>query len=101
MFGSEFKIISVVSICPCPNDFDHTHQICVVVTVCTCTSQCLCWNVFSFNFLQTLDTSQQTTHVGDIRQAVRFAVSDLKGQELLPGFCLPKVNSLHDCKNRV
>lgn len=26
----------------------------------------------------------------DIRQAVRFAVSDLKGQELLPGFCLPK-----------
>jgi hypothetical protein len=24
---------------------------------------------------------------------VRFAVSDLKGQELLPGFCLPKVNA--------
>lgn len=29
-------------------------------------------------------------NIGDIRQAVRFAVSDLKGQELLPGFCLPK-----------
>jgi hypothetical protein len=42
--------------------------------------------------LQTLDSSQQTDHVGDIRQAVRFAVSDLKGQDLLPGFCLPKVN---------
>jgi hypothetical protein len=43
--------------------------------------------------LQTLDSSQQTAHVGDIRQAVRFAVSDLKGQVLLPGFCLPKVNA--------
>ncbi|XP_049938173.1 eIF-2-alpha kinase activator GCN1 [Schistocerca serialis cubense] len=39
---------------------------------------------------KTLDPTQQTAHVGDIRQAVRFAVSDLKGQELLPGFCLPK-----------
>ncbi|XP_066998088.2 stalled ribosome sensor GCN1 [Anabrus simplex] len=39
---------------------------------------------------KTLDPTQQSTHVGDIRQAVRFAVSDLKGQELLPGFCLPK-----------
>jgi hypothetical protein len=52
-----------------------------------------------FNFAQTLDSSQQTAHVGDIRQAVRFAVSDLKGQELLPGFCLPKVNSSSNCKN--
>ncbi|XP_063238170.1 stalled ribosome sensor GCN1 isoform X2 [Bacillus rossius redtenbacheri] len=39
---------------------------------------------------KTLDSTQQTAHVGDIRQAVRFAVSDLKGQDLLPGFCLPK-----------
>jgi len=61
-------------------------------------SLCLCWNFF-FYFAQTLDSSQQTAHVGDIRQAVRFAVSDLKGQELLPGFCLPKVNSSSDCKN--
>lgn len=45
--------------------------------------------------LQTLDSSQQTTHVGDIRPAVRFAVSDLKGQDLLPGFCLPKVYYCH------
>ena len=43
---------------------------------------------------QTLDSAQQTAHVGDIRQAVRFAVSDLKGQDLLPGFCLPKVSIL-------
>ncbi|XP_014232646.1 eIF-2-alpha kinase activator GCN1 [Trichogramma pretiosum] len=39
---------------------------------------------------KTLNSDQQIYHVGDIRQAVRFAVSDLKGQELLPGFCLPK-----------
>ena len=37
-----------------------------------------------------LASDQQIAHVQDIRQAVRFAVSDLKGQELLPGFCLPK-----------
>ncbi|XP_011307361.1 translational activator GCN1 [Fopius arisanus] len=39
---------------------------------------------------KTLESDQQIAHLGDIRQAVRFAVSDLKGQELLPGFCLPK-----------
>ncbi|XP_063983766.1 stalled ribosome sensor GCN1 [Diachasmimorpha longicaudata] len=39
---------------------------------------------------KTLESEQQIAHLGDIRQAVRFAVSDLKGQELLPGFCLPK-----------
>lgn len=40
--------------------------------------------------MQTLSSEQQIAHVQDIRQAVRFAVSDLKGQDLLPGFCLPK-----------
>jgi hypothetical protein len=70
----------------------------MMVSVYTFISLCLCWNVF-FYFAQTLDSSQQTAHVGDIRQAVRFAVSDLKGQELLPGFCLPKVNSSSICKN--
>ncbi|XP_012231678.1 stalled ribosome sensor GCN1 [Linepithema humile] len=39
---------------------------------------------------KTLSSEQQIAHVQDIRQAVRFAVSDLKGQDLLPGFCLPK-----------
>ncbi|XP_055908453.1 eIF-2-alpha kinase activator GCN1 [Eupeodes corollae] len=36
-----------------------------------------------------LDSAQQIAHVSDVRQAVRFAASDLKGSEL-PGFCLPK-----------
>ncbi|XP_021920454.1 eIF-2-alpha kinase activator GCN1-like [Zootermopsis nevadensis] len=49
----------------------------------------MAWEVLSA-VTKTLDSSQQTTHVGDIRPAVRFAVSDLKGQDLLPGFCLPK-----------
>lgn len=39
---------------------------------------------------KTLDPPQQLEHVSDIRQAVRFTISDLKGQQLLPGFCLPK-----------
>ncbi|XP_008548705.1 eIF-2-alpha kinase activator GCN1 [Microplitis demolitor] len=39
---------------------------------------------------KTLESDQQIAHLGDIRQAVRFAASDLKGQDLLPGFCLPK-----------
>ncbi|XP_063377694.1 stalled ribosome sensor GCN1 [Cydia fagiglandana] len=38
---------------------------------------------------KTLDAERQIAHVADIRQAVRYAASDLKG-ELLPGFCLPK-----------
>ncbi|XP_057374386.1 stalled ribosome sensor GCN1-like [Daphnia carinata] len=40
--------------------------------------------------IKTLDATQQMAHVGDLRQAVRFAMSDLKGQEFLPGCCLSK-----------
>lgn len=41
--------------------------------------------------LQTLDAKQQATYVSDVRQAVRFAMLDMKGNaDLLPGFCLPK-----------
>ncbi|KAH8265099.1 hypothetical protein KR026_010349, partial [Drosophila bipectinata] len=36
-----------------------------------------------------LSTTQQIAHVSDVRQAVRFAASELKETEL-PGFCLPK-----------
>ncbi|KAH8289080.1 hypothetical protein KR054_012411, partial [Drosophila jambulina] len=36
-----------------------------------------------------LSSAQQISHVSDVRQAVRFAASELKGPEL-PGFCLPK-----------
>ncbi|XP_039292554.1 eIF-2-alpha kinase activator GCN1 [Nilaparvata lugens] len=39
---------------------------------------------------RTLDSEQQISHVGDVRQAVKFAMSDMKGCDLLPGFCLPK-----------
>merc|ERR1719391_1288814 len=40
---------------------------------------------------QTLDAGEQMSHVADVRQAVRFALADLKtDSELLPGFCLPK-----------
>lgn len=28
--------------------------------------------------------------MSDVRQAVRYAMSDMKGSDLLPGFCLPK-----------
>ncbi|KAI5634478.1 HEAT repeats domain-containing protein [Phthorimaea operculella] len=38
---------------------------------------------------KTLDAERQIQHVSDVRQAVRYAASDLKG-DLLPGFCLPK-----------
>merc|ERR1719166_271446 len=38
-----------------------------------------------------MDPGQQMTIIPDIRQAVRFAAADLKGEgDLLPGFCLPK-----------
>ncbi|KMY91456.1 uncharacterized protein Dsimw501_GD28194 [Drosophila simulans] len=36
-----------------------------------------------------MNAAQQICHVSDVRQAVRFAASELKGTEL-PGFCLPK-----------
>lgn len=39
---------------------------------------------------KTLDSAQQIAHVTDVRQAVRYATSDLKPGQELPGFCLPK-----------
>ncbi|XP_067121067.1 stalled ribosome sensor GCN1 [Centruroides vittatus] len=39
---------------------------------------------------KTLDATEQLQHVADVRLAVRFAMGDLKGQPLLPGFCLSK-----------
>ena len=41
------------------------------------------------NCFQSLDASDMLQHIGNLRQAIRFAVSDFKGSEL-PGFCLPK-----------
>lgn len=40
--------------------------------------------------IKTLDSTQQIAHVSDVRQAVRYAASDLKAGDELPGFCLPK-----------
>lgn len=37
-----------------------------------------------------LDSAQQISYVSDVRHAVKFAASDLKAGEELPGFCLPK-----------
>lgn len=39
---------------------------------------------------KTLDSTQQIAHVSDVRQAVRFAASELAPGQDLPGFCLPK-----------
>ena len=52
------------------------------------------WNALN-SVTKTLDTSDQMAHVGDVRQAVRFAVADLRysnlaDTSLMPGFCLPK-----------
>ncbi|XP_037092852.1 eIF-2-alpha kinase activator GCN1-like [Pollicipes pollicipes] len=33
---------------------------------------------------------EHSYYIPDVRQAVRFAASDLKGKQLMPGFCLPK-----------
>lgn len=41
---------------------------------------------------KSLDPERQIAHVSDVRQAVRYAAADLKPDQLLPGFCLPKVN---------
>ena len=59
------------------------------------------WNTLTA-VTKTLDTSDQMAHVSDVRQAVRFAVSDMRDKRsqlkedvgiaevTLPGFCLPK-----------
>ena len=52
------------------------------------------WNALCY-VTKTLDTTELHNYVNDIRQAVRFAVADLKyhqhqTSDLMPGFCLPK-----------
>ena len=48
------------------------------------------WNALSA-VTKTLDANDQMAHVSDVRQAVRFAVSDMgKTDGLMPGFCLAK-----------
>ena len=40
-------------------------------------------------FFQAMDTSEMLDHIHNVRQAIRYAASDLKGKEL-PGFSIPK-----------
>ncbi|CAG9759746.1 unnamed protein product [Ceutorhynchus assimilis] len=40
--------------------------------------------------IKTLEPKQQASHVSDLRQAVRYALSDMEPGIDLPGFCLPK-----------
>ena len=48
------------------------------------------WNALSA-VTKTLDANDQMAHVSDVRQAVRFAASDVrKADGLMPGFCLAK-----------
>lgn len=51
------------------------------------------WVIFSY---QSLDAADQKSLVPDVRQAVKFAASDLKEGQLMPGFCLPKGKSDSD-----
>lgn len=51
----------------------------------------MAWEALSA-LARSLDPEKQIAHVSDVRQAIRYAVTDLKG-ETLPGFCLPKVRN--------
>ncbi|XP_050338070.1 eIF-2-alpha kinase activator GCN1 [Bactrocera neohumeralis] len=46
------------------------------------------WDALN-SVVKTLDSTQQISLVCDVRQAVRFASSEIRGSEM-PGFCLPK-----------
>ena len=39
---------------------------------------------------------EHSYYIPDVRQAVRFAAGDLRGRQLMPGFCLAKVCTLRD-----
>lgn len=49
----------------------------------------MAWEALSA-LTRTLEAEKQLGYVSEVRQAVRYAAADLKG-EPLPGFCLPKV----------
>jgi hypothetical protein len=40
--------------------------------------------------IQRMDPADQLRYIADVRQSVRYAISDLKGADELPGFSLPK-----------
>ncbi|XP_033102350.1 eIF-2-alpha kinase activator GCN1-like [Anneissia japonica] len=45
------------------------------------------WNALNA-VVKTLNPTEQLQHIGNLRQAIRYATDDIKGQDL-PGFCLP------------
>ena len=47
------------------------------------------WNALNA-VTKTLDADAQRNHLHDVRQALRFAVSEMKEGYLLPGFCISK-----------
>jgi len=71
---------------------------CVCVCVYACVRVCVCVSEICRRpvcvrvcDVQKIDASNMSRYIGDVRQSVRFAVSDLKhGDGELPGFCLPK-----------
>ena len=65
---------------------------CACACACVCVSEIcrrpVCVRVCD---VQKIDASNMSRYIGDVRQSVRFAVSDLKHSDgELPGFCLPK-----------
>ena len=73
-------------------------RVCVCVCACACACACACVSEICRRpvcvrvcDVQKIDASNMSRYIGDVRQSVRFAVSDLKhGDGELPGFCLPK-----------
>ena len=49
--------------------------------------------ISSVCFPQKLSNAEMLGHIGNVRQALRYAVGDFHGDEL-PGFCLP--GKVHD-----
>ena len=63
--------------------------VCVRVRMRVCVSE-ICRRPVCVR-VQKIDASNMSRYIGDVRQSVRFAVSDLKHSDgELPGFCLPK-----------
>lgn len=52
------------------------------------------WYLYILYIFQSVDTKQSNHLVFEIRQAIKFVMSDLKHSEFLPGFCIPKVNKI-------
>lgn len=45
--------------------------------------------VYIYTLLQKIEATEMLQYIADVRQAVKYAVSDMEGTEL-PGFSIPK-----------